>query len=735
MDASYNLGINLAWKYHLIFGKDFVFTFGPLGFLNYRLPVAVSGWVYVLADIYSIATLIHVVHSVLYPRLRLLPVVFLLVALLPQVYGAMFDRYFLFFLFYLFSFIKKPGKAIYLWQAAILSLVSFYFKVNVGVTAISLFMAMLVYMLVIKKISLKRGVFILAAWSLALLLSAWLLHVDLKGYVAGSFHLIDSYQDAMYLQGQPGQISPLPAAIALLFLMVALVLYLLIYSVYKKELSGRRDEIFIFAALAIVAFIYYKGAFIRQDTGHILNFFRTISLFAALLYLFSPLAARKLVGASCWLILYLSYHSFQVFAGDPARVVSPSLLADKVRNIGNYFSQLVTYREDQGPAEAANSELKKIIGNHTADVIPWEVSKIYFNGLHYDPRPVIQSYSVYDAYLDSLNQAKYLSPDAPDYILFSMNTIDNRYPFFEESKTKLAIFSHYAVVKEIDGDLLLRKKKREDLIESAAVTTSGKIGEDILLDDRPDLAYSRIRVRYSLEGRIRRLLYMPPPLRVTLTLEDGETMSYRAIPPMLEDGAIVNRYIRRLPDFQLLMQSVGRLYAPVRKIRLDVDSADAGFAKSVELTTVYYAFPPRTGPEYTSDSLSIPVLTRQYKPSQLDTAAYKEFPWAIDEDESYSPIIRLKGWAYLPGVSYKDIRETAVLRAGGKVYELPSEMQYRGDLAAFHPTKDSSAGAGFTAWVGKSQLPAGKYQVGILIADTLRKEKWVCYTAHFEVIP
>jgi hypothetical protein len=737
IDGSNNLGINLAWKYHLIFGKDFVFAFGPLGFLNYRLPVAIQGWVYLLADIYSIATLIHVLYSVLYPRLRLLPVVFLLLALLPQIYGTMFDRYFLFFLFYLFSFIKKPGKAIYLWQAGALTLLSFYFKVYFGVMAIALFTATFIYMLVIKKISLRRGAFILAAWTLALLLSAWLLHVNLKGYVSGSFHIIGSYQDAMYLKGQSGPVSPYPAALVLLFLMAALVLYLLILSVYKKDLAGRRDEIFIFMLLAIVAFSYYKGAFIRQDGGQCINFFKIISLFAGLSYLFSPVGERRLVGATGWFILYLSYYSFQVFSGGPGRVVSPSVLADKVRGIGKYFSQLAAYREDQGPAEAANSELKKIIGDHTADVIPWEISKIYFNGLRYDPRPVIQSFYAYDGYLDSLNQAKYLSPDAPDYILFSMNSIDNRYPLFDESKTKLAIFSHYAVVKEIDGDLLLRKKKREDLTASAAVTTSAKIGEDILLGDRPELAYSRIKLRYSLRGRIRSLLYMPPPLRITLTLQDGETMSYRAIPSMLEDGAIVNRYIRRLPDFQLLMQSAGLLYTPVSKIRLDVDSANAGFAESVELTTVYYAFPPRTGPEDIGDSLKIPVLTRQYKPSLLDNAAFKEkeFPWSIDEDESYSPIIRIRGWAYLPGVPHKDIRETVVLRAGGKVFELPSEMEYRADVATYHPNKDSSAGAGFTAWAGKSQLPAGKYQVGISVTDTVRKEQWVCYTAHFVVIP
>ena len=65
---------------------------------------------------------------------------------------------------------------------------------------------------------------------------------------------------------------------------------------------------------------------------------------------------------------------------------------------------------------------------------------------------------------------------------------------------------------------------------------------------------------------------------------------------MLEDGAIVNCYIGELLDFRLLMQSAGRLYTPVRKIRLDVDSGGTGFAEDIQLTTVHYAFPSPGGP-------------------------------------------------------------------------------------------------------------------------------------------
>jgi len=34
IDSSWNIALHLAYKYHLVFGKDFVFTYGPLGILT-----------------------------------------------------------------------------------------------------------------------------------------------------------------------------------------------------------------------------------------------------------------------------------------------------------------------------------------------------------------------------------------------------------------------------------------------------------------------------------------------------------------------------------------------------------------------------------------------------------------------------------------------------------------------------------------------------------------------------
>src|SRR5580704_7569408 len=44
LDASWAYGINLAHAQNLIFGRDVVFTFGPLGYLFYPIPGLAGSW-------------------------------------------------------------------------------------------------------------------------------------------------------------------------------------------------------------------------------------------------------------------------------------------------------------------------------------------------------------------------------------------------------------------------------------------------------------------------------------------------------------------------------------------------------------------------------------------------------------------------------------------------------------------------------------------------------------------
>lgn len=86
-------------------------------------------------------------------------------------------------------------------------------------------------------------------------------------------------------------------------------------------------------------------------------------------------------------------------------------------------------------------EILAMLANHTVDVFPWDVALAYAYGLDWDPRPVFQSYSAYTASLDALNAAHFNSNSSPDYVIFAAESIDGRYPLFDEPATFRSLLS------------------------------------------------------------------------------------------------------------------------------------------------------------------------------------------------------------------------------------------------------------------------------------------------------
>ena len=324
---------------------------------------------------------------------------------------------------------------------------------------------------------------ILSSYITGIVLTARLLHVDLKGYIVGSWQLIDAYNDAMYLPAGPEYLIFVKAAVLILTVVAGRALYLLAASIRRKEVLKNADELFIHGLICLAMFVFFKSGFVRVDGSHIFIFFKISSLLAGFLYLYNPSGfRRKMAAFCCWGVLGIAILAANTIPdnGQPyLSILRGSFLSVKMKEIGNYCREIKNYPAADGD---------KVESGPSVDVIPSEISKVYFNGWKYDPRPVIQSYSAYNSYLDSLNYQKYISPGAPDYVLFSLSSIDDRLPFFDESKTKLALFTHYSVVGAMGEDLLLRKRPVvENLVPVRGnERMEARIGEDFNLGGRDE---------------------------------------------------------------------------------------------------------------------------------------------------------------------------------------------------------------------------------------------------------
>jgi len=743
LDPSWSIAIHLAHKYNLVFGKDFIFTYGPLGILYSRFPISINIFVYILFDLYFLLTSFFVLKNIFKTQFGYGLVLFIFFVLITAMYSTPDLWYLFYFLYYLFSFIRTPSKIAYIIQAAILSLLCFYCKVNLGIITLSVFFLGVSYLLVRRRLGWKMYIGIVLSYILTTWLSARVLHVDLAGYIGGCLHIIDGYNDGMFLWNEETK-GFLIAAILIILVIVLWVVYRLITFIRKKELIKNTDELFVYTVVGLCVFILFKSAFVRSDVGHIGLFFKGIGLLTGLLYLYSPQKfERKSIAVCCWVILASSFWTLNSIPGgyqSYPRVLKFSFFPIKAGEIKHYFAGIMQYNKALAASdklETQNNVLKQLIGDKTVDIIPVDISKIYWNGLHYNPRPVIQSYSAYDEYLDNLNYQKYISPDAPDYVLFSLGSIDRRFPFFDESKTKLALLAHYSIAGEIDGDLLLKKKTTLRVLQAyaAADTLTGKLNEDIPIKKSNDLQYSRLSVKYNTWGKIRRLFYQPPILNITLTLGNGETKTFRAVRPILEGGVLVNKYVESNQEFQYLLQSDGRLNATIKKIRIDTDSAQNGFVSGFQLTTTYYKFNDKTAEERAADSLGIAALINtylRYKPRLVDAGTWQtdSFPVAIDNFQKHSQLIKIEGWTFRENADNKNTTTTAVLRSSDNiVYELPTETVGRGDLS-IHFKRDDLAASGFTASVYKALLPPGEYKLGLVIREKGTQKQWVNFNTY-----
>lgn len=739
LDSSWNISLHLAHKYNLKFGKDFLFTYGPFGVIYSRLPISVSKYFYLFFDVYFLGTFIFVAWKILKIHFNIAIALFGILIMLIAMYEIQEQWYFFFFLFFLFSFLKEPtGKFGYLVQAALISVFCFYYKVGIGISCLIIFIMVITYAVTSKKLTPKNYIILFLFYLLLIWLCARIFNVDLKGYLQGSLHIINGYNDSMFVPISGVFISYGYATIIVLFVIISWILYRFIISIRKREIFNNRDELFIYIVFSMAVYVLFKSSFVRPD-GHLMIFLKSISFITVLLFLFSSGGnAKKVTAICCWVVVLISLWSANSIPGSykPVnRLLSFSFIPIKIDEMKSYFTGLKNY-----DTKVANSNklllgdniFRNVIGNHSVDIIPIEISKIYFNGLRYNPRPVIQSYSAYDEYLDSLNWKKYMSADAPEYVLFTLNSIDDRYSFFDETKTKIALLNHYKVIDEVDNELLLKKRDSpKNLIKlKEEESREIKLGEDIPVKKNSDLQVSRIIIEYNLWGKLRRLLYQPPTIKIIFTLENGEIKIFRASKSILEGGVILNKFVDNEQDFQLLIQSDGKLNTNVKSVRFESDPPNKGLVSIARMENTFYRFTKKSETELIEDSISIAAMTNRYKPQliadnillQPDSLRYN-----IEEVSAHGPTIRIIGWAFSEDGNNKDCMVKTILQSGSSVYQLQSEIKYRPDLVDYFKREDIK-NAGISSIVSRSQLPPGEYKLGIGIFSPDNRTARIIYT-------
>lgn len=189
----------------------------------------------------------------------------------------------------------------------------------------------------------------------------------------------------------------------------------------------------------------------------------------------------------------------------------------------------------------------------TADIITLDITALLSNKLHYQPRPIPQSYSAYTQTLQKLNARFFALPGKrPDYVIVDLEEIDGRAPISLDSGAlrqvlKSYVFSH----RGSKGSLIFRRAlpaaphqssqgNHQEPIKHPRSTGSLAWKSPVAglhqsnaipIPTSQEPTYLTLDVTNSLHRSITSTLYRPLPIQIEYLDRDGKVVNtYRFIP-------------------------------------------------------------------------------------------------------------------------------------------------------------------------------------------------------------
>jgi hypothetical protein len=364
------------------------------------------------------------------------------------------------------------------------------------------------------------------------------MHVSIIPYLVNGMQVISGFQDTMSLDSWYAFTNYYAL---LMMLMVAIVLVKITINV-----SGKILERVLLAGMLFGFFmLLHKQGFIRADEHQYLFF--GLAPFAFGLIISHPASANKLTENKPFLLFMILLSGFGI------------------HQVGFTRLQLRPRWNVQTPVLPPNlfpdsSSVVATIKNGSVDILPFEISYLLAAGLNYQPRPMPQGYSAYTPALDLLNANHMLSAKAPDYLLYSNHSIFFRNAGWDETQTKIAILSRYAVADTVyileptarertDTFLLLQKRPTALAVrlDTLSPVTAG-INQSISIPASEGILLMYVDMHYSFSNRIKKLWLKPHFPMAELTYANGVKELFHAPLPILKGGVMVQSRLSMQED-------------------------------------------------------------------------------------------------------------------------------------------------------------------------------------------
>lgn len=373
---------------------------------------------------------------------------------------------------------------------------------------------------------------------------------NLPAFVAGSWRVARFYGAAM--QADPKLLITDQVALGTaLFGLGCITLF-----AWRERQSLRR--LAVYGMLAAALALAYRAGALRADGGHLMVLW-SMSAWSACLLVGAWLERKN---AAVGLRATIAAFVLAALALTPpylSDVFSGSTLATLYSGRYTYAYSIESVDLLLHPRNAYDIRLKKwkvdrkalalpriarTVGDGTVDVLMNEQATLLANGLNYYPRPVFQSYSAYSGQLAKRNAEFFTSARAPEWVMLDLYAIGGRYPASDDARALLRILQDYRPLLS-EGDFILFHRNRE----RSGPLVEGGPSHEISVDfakasavpaPSADAWFATLHVGLTRYGKLQALLFRPPTLKIVVTLKDGSSHLYTLVPEIARTGFMLS---------------------------------------------------------------------------------------------------------------------------------------------------------------------------------------------------
>jgi hypothetical protein len=565
IDGAWLFGLNYGAAHGLAFGRDLVFTNGPLGFLTFPQNIGhnlAQGFLFQVCA----WTVLAAIFTDLFFRaaipLRNLGLFSLSIGLASPLfwYDENIDYLFLAGVLILLVLVRFNGGMVRYVAALVMIGIIPLIRLTAGVDATLALCGFLVDRVILVRWKAWREVALAAVVPLAsAAVGLWrtLPSLDaLRRYIRGSLEIVSGYSSAASKEGP-----------ALEFVAALAALAAIVFLLEIQAKPGRACFFILFLGPTLL--FGMKHAFVRQD-NHIVNFFCLAALAVGLIALHAELPAwRKYTAFVGWrkyaalavmlplsiiILPRLALHPIVIGQVSGFSAIRAIWLAWRSATAGRTPGQEKILMGSRAPGPSVAPEVRGVLKDSTVAFLPWTHSAAYFDNLNVQIYPTESTFIAYTPYLDDLN-AKWVRAKGPRFLILADDTYERRHPWAQSPAMWAEVYRNYETRLLTARQLLLERRReprfaRFETVESAQMPMPGELD----LPPAEGASFWSLTCRMTTAGSLQNLLWRVPEMTMAVDTDDGRSKEYRSITAVLSAPVMGAWLPGSLAEFAAVLQ-------------------------------------------------------------------------------------------------------------------------------------------------------------------------------------